>query len=352
MSDASRVAAALGAVPGVGHDGDFRERADYHGVWPLVAGGAEALRDAAAVELLRRRELLEVLRALDDAGVAPLLLKGTALAYSIYPSPVLRPRADTDLLIPDDDRERLEGALLALGYHKPPTISGSLVRYQCGYGREDRFGVEHVLDVHWRVSNTQLFAGALDYEDLAARAVEIPGLGEHARGLCLADALLLACMHRAHHMHAPYYVDGVPRRGGDRLIWLYDLHLLVEAMSPGELMTFAESADKTGMRTICRDGLMRARACFGTRIPDEVATALTGAPEASAAHLEGGGARYFMTELRSLPSWRERLALMGEHLFPPAEYMLGKYGVARRGWLPMLYLHRGIHGAWKRILDR
>ena len=113
MSDAARVAAALGAAPPVGHDADLRERAEYHGVWPLVAGGAGALRDVAAVELLRKRELLEVLRALDDAGVAPLLLKGAALAYSIYPSPVLRPRADTDLLIPDDDRERLEQALLA-----------------------------------------------------------------------------------------------------------------------------------------------------------------------------------------------------------------------------------------------
>lgn len=342
---------AIRACAGVGAGANLRARADYHGVGPLLAREASELRDAAALELLRKRELTRVLGALAEASVAPLVLKGTALAYSIYPSPALRPRADTDLLIADAHRTRLERALLALGYRKPATISGELVRYQCGYVRLDRFGVEHVLDVHWRVSNTQLFARALEYETLLARAVPIPGLGEHARGLSLADALLLACMHRAHHMHAPYYVDGIPQRSGDRLIWLYDIHLLVGAMSVEDLMTFAGLADKSGMRTICLDGLMRAKACFGTRIPAETETALAGGRELSAAHLRGGGARYLLTELRSLPRWHERVALVGEHLFPPADYMLEKYGVTSRAWLPMLYLHRGIRGAWKRILE-
>jgi hypothetical protein len=281
-----------------------------------------------------------------------LILKGTALAYSIYPAPVLRPRADTDLLIRDGDREDLERTFLALGYGKPGTISGELVRYQCGYVREDRFGVEHVFDVHWRISNTQLFARALDYEELAARASAIPGLGARARGLSLPDALLLACMHRAHHIHAPYYADGISYRDEDRLIWVYDIHLLVEAMSPSMLRNFAELAENRGMRTICRDGLMRAQACFGTRIPGELRPVLAGrgATEASAAHLRRGGARHFLTELRSLPGWRARATLVGEHLFPPATYMLDKYRVTGRAWLPMLYLHRGIHGAWKRLL--
>jgi hypothetical protein len=29
--------------------------------------------------------------------------------------------------------------------------------------------------------------------------------------------------------------------------------------------------------------------------------------------------------------------------------MLEKYAVTNRAWLPMLYLQRGIYGAWKRI---
>ena len=35
----------------------------------------------------------------------------------------------------------------------------------------DRFGIEHVLDVHWRVSNTQMFSRSLDYDELQSRAI-------------------------------------------------------------------------------------------------------------------------------------------------------------------------------------
>ena len=60
---------------------------------------ARELKGESAIELLRKHELVRVLEALARAEVATLLLKGTALAYSLYPAPTLRPRADTDVLI-------------------------------------------------------------------------------------------------------------------------------------------------------------------------------------------------------------------------------------------------------------
>jgi hypothetical protein len=263
----------------------------------------------------------------------------------------LRPRVDTDLLIRSADRQVTARTLSELGYEKPNAISGERVTYQCGYVMRDRFGIDHVLDMHWRINNTQLFSRALDYEELSARSVPLAALGEHARGLARADALLLACMHRAHHLHSPYWVDGVPNSGGDRLIWLYDIHLLIDAMSPAELAEFARLAEDKRMRAICSDGLLRARECFGTRIPEEIllSMARAGTTELSAAHLRAGGMRHLLTELRSLPRWRDRIALLAEHLFPPRDYMLEKYAVSNRAWLPMLYLQRGIYGAWKRI---
>ena len=65
-------------------------------------------------------------------------------------------------------------------------------------------------------------------------------------------------------------------------------------------------------------------------------------------HLRAGKMRRLLIEVRSLPRWRDRITLLGEHLFPPAGYMLEKYAVTSRASLPMLYLQRGIHGAWKR----
>lgn len=342
----------------------YRDCAAYHGIGPLLAQRisltvpgdrheARDLKDEMAIELVRKHELVRVLNALAKCGVTPLLLKGTALAYSIYPSPALRPRIDTDLLIAGADREITARILSELGYEKPNALSGNLVSYQCGYAMQDRFHIDHVLDVHWRISNAQVFSRTLDYDELISRAILVPALGDHARALAPVDALLLACMHRVHHFHSPYRVGGLRSANRDRLIWLYDIHLLVDSMSPGKLAEFTQLAEQTGMRAICRDGLLQARRCFGTRLPEEALQSLTkdGPSELSALHLRKGGIRHLLTELQALPRWGDRVALLGEHLIPPADYMLEKYAAPNRTWLPMLYLQRCIHGAWKRIQD-
>lgn len=312
---------------------------------------ARQVKDAEAIELARRDHLVRVLGALAGSGVKPLLLKGAALAYSIYPSPGLRPRVDTDLLIRSSDRDICHRVLSDLGYEKENAIHGELVQYQSGYAMQDRFGIGHVLDVHWRISNTQLFSQALGYEELSSRALSLEALGEHARGPAPVHALLHACMHRAHHLHSPMTMDGEQGTGGDRLIWLYDIHLLVESMSRQELVEFAALAGRKRIRAVCRDGLLRATGCFATQLPEEVLLALTskGAAELSEAHLRTGRIHHLLTEIRSLPSWRDRVRLLKEHLFPPMDYMFKKYSVSSRAWLPMLYLKRGVHGAWKRI---
>ena len=351
--------------------GQLRQTAAYHGVqtllyhrlrtspvwkdWPTdireyLQGEA---KDAVALELIRKRELERVLDALAGSGIRALLLKGTPLAYSHYASPALRPRGDTDMLIRDSDREATAKILRGLGYQRENAVSGALVSHQCTYTRRERYGVTHDLDVHWQISNVQIFSRALTYEELISRSVPIAALGEHARAPAPADALLLACMHRVAHIHSPIYVEGTPHFGGNRLIWLYDIHLLIHRMSPGELEDYARLATDKGMRAICRDALANTQRCLGTRVPEEIllSMARAGATEPSETQLRAGGMRHLLTELRSLPRWQDRITLLAEHLFPPADYMLEKYAVSNRAWLPMLYLQRGIYGAWKRIYN-
>ncbi len=58
-------------------------------------------RRATARELFLAAEFEQDLNALAAEGIQTLLLKGTALAYTLYPSPALRPRCDVDLLLRD-----------------------------------------------------------------------------------------------------------------------------------------------------------------------------------------------------------------------------------------------------------
>ena len=140
-----------------------------------------------------------------------------------------------------------ERVLEALGYRRRNGVSGALVSYEDLYCRNDGT-VEHAVDLHWRVNNAQVFARALSHDEMHARSVPVPQLGEAAHALCPPHALLLACMHRAAHLGA----DG---HDADRLIWLYDIHLLARGMDANEWQQFADLCVARAMRRITLDAL-------------------------------------------------------------------------------------------------
>src|SRR3954447_14768707 len=61
---------------------------------------AGEMRDAVALEAAREVDVQLVIEALAAAGIRAVLIKGAALAYTHYSRPELRPRVDTDLMIP------------------------------------------------------------------------------------------------------------------------------------------------------------------------------------------------------------------------------------------------------------
>ncbi|HAK54405.1 MAG: nucleotidyltransferase family protein [Vicinamibacterales bacterium] len=321
--------------------------ADWVGRWPIEVAErlAEAAGAQAALECLRHEELAHVLHTLSDRGLSPLLMKGAALAHTHYASPALRPRGDTDLLVRPEARVAARGALEDLGYEPVNVTSGALVSYEFTMKKTDRWGVEHLVDVHWRVNNRQAFAWTLSHDELAAAAVNVAVLG--ARVLAPAHALLLACMHRVTHFGAPFFDGGRPRFG-DRLIWLYDIHLLASAMPRTESTEFARLAVDRGMAGVCLDGLSRAADVFATELPADLVAGLIAASktEGGASLLAHGQLAAMAHDLRTLPRWRDRLRLVLEHLLPPADYMRRKYPAHGRAWLPWLYLRRAAVGGW------
>ena len=335
-------------------DAEFRRRGDI-GSWPqqILDGCREAALTGAMLELARRAENRKVIDALVAAGAAPLLLKGAALAYSHYPNPALRPRADTDLLIPPSRRAAAAMALGALGYAKETGVEGEFVSYQATWTRETGSGISHYLDLHWRINNSQMLARVLNYDELAARAAPLPPLGPNARAPGAVDALLFACLHRAGHANAPYYTGDVAHYG-DRAIWLYDIHLLFTRMSGAELDDFAARAVAKRIRTICADALRRSTEWFGTPIPERVADILNvpGPVEPSTRYLSGGRARQMVGDFLALDRWSDRAGWVKELAFPSADYMRTKYPDAADAWLPILYARRGLTGIARLMFSR
>jgi hypothetical protein len=330
--------------------------ADDHGVsallWDLLSGASEAqlplrqalasrARAAVARDLLVSLELSGVLGALADSGVRALVIKGAALAYTVYEQPWHRPRLDTDILVAAHDHDQAAAVLGQRGYRRSDAVStGSLVSHQVAFAHTDAHGLAHVVDLHWKVANPQLLAGALPFEHAWDRAVAAPQLGPAARVLAPVDACVLACIHRlAHH------------QGHDRLIWLYDVVRLSRAFTAADWAELVRAARAASVAALCHDALRQAHERLACTAPAAVIRALSEAAtcEPSRAYVDRTLHRrdVLASDLALLGSWRQRIRLLGEHAFPPAAFVLQRYKVRSRAWLPALYVHRLITGAWK-----
>ena len=323
---------------------------DRSGDWPDEVRGELARRAhaAAAMELVRGREVASVLDALTAAGVQPILFKGTPLAHGLYKFRGARPHTDTDLLIAREQIQPARLAMAARGYSEPPMTGGELVFCQFQMATEDGFGIGHVFDIHWKISTQSLFSDVLTYDELAAASVPVAALGQRARAAGDLHALLLACIHPVMH-----------HRNALRLIWLYDIHLLASRLSPDELDRFASLAAKKQVATICAHQLAVARARLHTPIPESVISRLSenGLAEPSAGYLRPGRRwrHELVANVTSLPQWQDRLRLVREVLFPPTEYMRQTYriaGVSGHFLLPAMYVRRILSGGWKVLRGR
>ena len=147
----------------------------------LDEGFATAAREQIAVELMRRAELSRVIQSLAAANIPVLVLKGGALAYSIYPAAHLRPRIDIDVLVPDADAaERSKPALAALGYVASQVPTTAAIGYELILRREAPGGYVHWIDVHWALANQALYASVFGFDELSADAIALPALGKIA----------------------------------------------------------------------------------------------------------------------------------------------------------------------------
>lgn len=312
--------------------------------WPAEISPAltHHTRAQAASELLCQKEVIGALDALALEGVYPVLLKGTALAYSVYRDPAWRPRVDTDLLIRRDEADRVRRVMNRLGYSTPPFCD--LLFGQFPAKKVDAFGAVHTLDFHWRISTQSVFADALTFEETADAATPLPALGPHARCAGPVHALLLACIHPVMH-----------HQNTESLVWVYDVHLLASRLSPEECSRFAELACTRRMSAVAAHQLAAARRWFGTRMPDSVIRRLhtDHRPEPSATYLHTD--RRWLDELvsnvRGLPRWTDRVRLLREVVLPRRSYMFQSHHL-EPSWfgmavLPLLYLHRLASGCWR-----
>lgn len=346
----------------------FLERAEYHGVlallhdrlqrqpeagsgWPdsVVRSIRQSALAQAMWELRHRALLTEVFAKLAEAEIVPVVFKGTALAYTLYPEGALRSRGDTDFIIPPGSERKTTEILTALGFERGLGMCGESVSYEASFTRSEPGAGSHTLDVHWKINNSELLSRLFIHAELLAAAQSVSALGPHARAAGPVHALLIACMHRAVHKTSPYYVNGVAYYSGDRLVWLYDIHLLAGTFTSEQWIEFVRMADDKGLCGTCLEGLERARLAFGTAVPEIVASLLAraGQGERVTRYFSGNALHRQWMDFLAIPGTGRKLRFVSQTLFPSPAYMRTRY--PEGGWLPWLYLRRALGGFASRL---
>ena len=303
----------------------------------LLEALAAAERSLAASAMLLEAECRRVLAVL-PAGLPVLLLKGSALAYWLYPQPFLRECSDIDLLLPTRaDAEQAAALLVPLGYamhHQPDDLAHELL---CR--RNAVRGMRVDLDVHWRLVNAPVFATIFSFEELHAASIPLPKLGPNARGLGPVHAFAHAALHRAINLSA-----GI----GDRLKWLYDLQLLSVGFNDVDWQALTDLCAQRRISGLCAGAIEATAASFGATAPPEVlATLRAAAPQDRLDAQRLLDWRYMQTRnLAALPSWGLRLGWLWQSVFPPTGYLHELYG-PDQGRMALL-MERGKR-AWQRL---
>lgn len=334
------------------------ERINYHGISGLLratpgamAGWPEAImarvRDGAVAqaiwELRHGQFLNHLLGELAAANITAILLKGTALAYDLYAAPATRDRGDSDLLIDPCD---LVAARLILARQGFERVSGDDGQddfcLQEVWSRTCERDMDHHIDLHWHLLNAPALEGVLPFAECAATRIALPRLGPDAYAMDRVRTLIHTCIHRTLNFSSPYFVNGRTYYGGDRLIWLHDIHLFAEAFSPAEWEIFCRLAESKGMAAVCLDGLSTAQRVLGTPLPPSVRDALGAGSMASGppAYMRAGQLGRAWRDLQAIPGLRRKMSYFRARVLPTPNFIRDKYPRHAGLPLPLLYARR------------
>lgn len=242
---------------------------------------AQALAEQAAQDEIQalvqhsffRPYLSELLTAFAEARIDLLVLKGAALAETVYPRPSLRRYGDLDVLVRRADAARARTLLEGLGYIVDTLQWDALARnHDCQanfFKHTERSTV--VVELHTDLINNDLFFGQVhvDRDGMWERARPAFLAGVEGRVLGPEDQLLHLCLHLAgHYFAAPQSLRDIAQVcGAGGIDW----------------PLFAEIAQQARAAAACFGG-MYAAGLLDASVPPSVLDAL--APRAGRTRLE------------------------------------------------------------------
>ncbi len=177
----------------------------------------QAYRTSSIRMVLMYNRIGQVLAQLAESKVEYMVVKGPALARTVYPIPDLRAFNDLDLIVRERDWSVMHRLLVEMGFEPeqdqsqpPPKLVPQTVPYELKYWHKET-GL--LVEVHYDdILNAGL--AARDVEGFWQRAIQTEVEGTPVKALSLEDQLIHLCTHAHYH-------------GYTRLNWFSDIAFIV-----------------------------------------------------------------------------------------------------------------------------
>jgi hypothetical protein len=251
------------------------EGARQHGVLPILYSELVANRTSIppeALELARiefernafhclanAAELLEVLKAFEEAGIAAMPFKGVVLGASAYGDMTARTAGDLDVLIYYRDLLPAAQILKERGYELKTKVleDGSPEAENYFEYHFERADDGMVLELRWRLELTQpRYRHDLGMDWVWPRRRTVRLAGADVPNFDAVAALLMLCMHGSKHVWS-------------RLIWICDVAKLLESEPGLDWDSVRREAKRVGLWRCLALGVLLAREVAGAKVPAE-----------------------------------------------------------------------------------
>jgi putative nucleotidyltransferase-like protein len=320
----------------------FAVAAAESGWLTLASGQAEELlerhRDAMLQVLALERHLVTLSAALEDAGVEMVLLKGSALAHTVYPDPSWRPFADLDFLVRGQDFQRACEVLADRGFNR--ALPEPRARFDVRFGKAAELtgpgGL--MVDLH-RTLVVGPFGLWIDLDELFAGTAPFSLGGRILRRLDDTSLFLHACVHASLGWWPPRLM---PVRDVAQVVSYanVDWDLVVERTRRWRLAAVVRHAFETAAQTLGTSSPIEAKSVLAMEPRRKERRAL----DAYITNRRGRGATATST-LRAIPGLGAKVAYMRALLFPNRDFLVvrqpgGHPSYLRRLAIPIRWLTR------------
>jgi|GEM_PF-3113641 hypothetical protein len=205
------------------------------------------------------QQIKKIAKAFNKINTSCIVLKGPALAHSLYPHPALRQSGDLDLLVLPPNMPAARKILEDLGYQCPFQIwgRGGDFYHSEKYTHPNK-NYYKMIDLHFTLHS---FAGlhptAKSLEDMVNKAITIKVEDWEFSTLNHIDALIFTTFHLLYGHLGPI-----------SLLWLYDIYLLANSLPASAWPTVIKRGQELNGVWAMKICLELAETWFKLKLPD------------------------------------------------------------------------------------